>query len=157
MPCICTRGTIQALKIFIKLTDGEAHVSLPHHLSSLLLLLCPLHHLPRPQHLPTICRHSTCHPPHEQLLVRLGAGGVLSVVVGGAVVDCPRCPWHCLCHSWHPDGRGGSCLHRRCGHRCLLEVVIAGRQVFLSQRVWVRWFGSCVVVSELKAVITLVE
>jgi hypothetical protein len=48
--------------------------SLPH--SSLLLLLMPHRHSPR-------------NPPHEQLLVRLGAGGVLSVAgVHGAGIDC---------------------------------------------------------------------
>jgi hypothetical protein len=49
--------------------------------------------------LPSPCHCSTCNPPHEQLLMRLGAGGVLScvpsflpiVVLPSSFLSC-RCP-----------------------------------------------------------------
>ena len=49
-------------------------VAAPHH---------PSIHLPS-SYLPCHRRHSTHDPPHEQLLVRLVAGGVLFIVVVGA-------------------------------------------------------------------------
>ena len=56
----------------------------PCHLSFPLVVVVVM---PPPRHLwylSSICHHSTHHPPHKQLLMKLGAGGVSFVVMGGA-------------------------------------------------------------------------
>jgi hypothetical protein len=42
--------------------------------------------------LPSPCHCSTCNPPHEQLLMRLGAGGVLSCVPSLSLLPTHCCP-----------------------------------------------------------------
>ena len=83
---VSTRSALQA-----NARSGGGRVLGHHHRS-----LPPLRCLSPPVHpaswgsqrwwcrpVPLGCRHSTHYPPHEQLLVRLEAGGVLSVIVVG--------------------------------------------------------------------------
>ena len=64
-------------------TENRMRMSCPHHhhpaALTIIVVLCCCHLVLLSP--PGCCHHSTCYPPHEQLLMRLGVGGVSFVAV----------------------------------------------------------------------------